>query len=257
MTLREKVLAKQNICGTHITMTDPSIAEMMGFIGFDFIWIDLEHAYISFEQLYSMINCAKAAGTATIVRVPQHDFTYTKKVMEMGVDGIIFPMIKNAAEAAEMINYTLYPPIGNRGYGPRRAVRYGLDDDPEYIKNGYTKTCRFIQIEQESAVDDLENIVKNNPYIDGYIFGLMDLSGSIGELGNCLGENNLKLVKRTIDVMNKYNKTIGISMTPNDEELMRTYFDMGINMISSGADFDHIVKGAKTTFENAKKVFSK
>lgn len=256
MTLREKVLEKQNICGTHITMTDPSIAEMMGYIGFDFIWIDLEHAYISFEQLYSMINCAKAAGTATIVRVPQHDFTYTKKVMEMGVDGIIFPMIKDAKEAEEMINYTLYPPLGNRGCGPKRAVKFGLDDEPEYFRNGHTKTCRFIQIERESAVDDLENIVKN-PYIDGYIFGLMDLSGSINELGNCLGENNLKLVKRTIEVMNKYNKTIGISMTPNDEELMRTYFDMGINMISAGADFDHIVKGAKTTFANAKKVFSK
>ena len=84
----------------------------------------------------------------------------------------------------------------------------------------------------------------------------MDLSGSINELGNCLGENNLKLVKRTIEVMNKYNKTIGISMTPNDEELMRTYFDIGINMISAGADFDHIVTGAKTTLANAKKVFS-
>ena len=147
MTLREKVLAKQNICGTHITMTDPSIAEMMGYIGFDFIWIDLEHAYISFEQLYSMINCAKAAGTATIVRVPQHDFTYTKKVMEMGVDGIIFPMIKDAKEAEEMINYTLYPPLGNRGCGPKRAVKFGLDDEPEYFRNGHTKTCRFIQIE--------------------------------------------------------------------------------------------------------------
>ncbi|MBQ2826734.1 MAG: hypothetical protein IJF13_05875 [Clostridia bacterium] len=119
MTLREKVLAKQNICGTHITMTDPSIAEMMGYIGFDFIWIDLEHAYISFEQLYSMINCAKAAGTATIVRVPQHDFTYTKKVMEMGVDGIIFPMIKDAKEAEEMINYTLYPRLATAAAAPR------------------------------------------------------------------------------------------------------------------------------------------
>ena len=253
MTFREKILNREKVCGTHVTMTDSSIAEMMGYLGFDFLWIDLEHAYISLEQLYNHLNAAKAAGTATIVRVPWRDFTYTKKVMEMGPDGIIFPMIKDAKDAEEMIAYTLYPPRGNRGCGPKRATRFGLDDEMDYFKNGYTKTCRFIQIEQETAVEDLEEIVKN-PYIDGYIFGLMDLSGSIGEIGDCLGENNLKLVKKTIDILNKHNKTIGVSITSNNEQLIKTYNDLGINMISAGADFDHILKGAMTTLKNARKV---
>ncbi len=249
MGLREKILNRDFVCGTHVTMNDPSISEIMGYLGFDFLWIDLEHAYISLEQLYCHINCAKAAGTSTIVRVPQHDLTYTKKVMEMGPDGIIFPMIHSEEEADEMISYTLYPPLGKRGCGPKRAIRYGLDSDSEYYENGYTRTCRFIQIEQQSAVEELEKIVKN-PYIDGYIFGLMDLSGSVNEMGNMLGGKSMPLVERTIDVLLRNNKTIGVSVTANDIEYMKTFRDLGINMISAGADYDYILKGAMTTKEN-------
>ena len=249
MGLREKILKREFVCGTHVTMNDPSISEIMGYLGFDFLWIDLEHAFISLEQLYYHINCAKATGTSTIVRVPQHDLTYTKKVMEMGVDGIIFPMIHSAEEADEMISYTLYPPMGIRGCGPKRAIRYGLDSDSEYFKNGYSRTCRFIQIEQQSAVEELEEIVKN-PYIDGYIFGLMDLSGSVNDLGNMLGGKSMPLVERTIDVLQRNKKTIGVSVTANDFESMKTFRDLGINMISAGADFDYILKGASCTREN-------
>ena len=190
MNLKEKIQAGKSICGTLVNIPSVSVAEMMGYMDYDYLWIDLEHSAITIDMCYSMLVAAKSVGRQAIVRVPQHDLTYTKKVLEMGPDGIIFPMVKDASEAEELLSYTLYPPYGKRGCGPQRAVRYGIDDEIAYFKSGPVDLCRFIQIECESFVNDMDKIA-SNPYIDGFILGLADLSGSINKIGDFFGENNL------------------------------------------------------------------
>ena len=69
----------------------------------------------------------KSTGTPVIVRAPQDDLTATKKIIEMGVDGIIFPMVRTAEEANRVIASTLYPPYGDRGFGPMGAIDYGME----------------------------------------------------------------------------------------------------------------------------------
>lgn len=252
MTLREKIESGQFVKGTHINLNDPSIAKIVSKLGFDYIWIDCEHSYLSYENLLSHIMTIQAAGGTAIVRVPQHDFTATKKIIEMGPDGIVFPMIRSKEEADELVSYTLYPPEGNRGFGPNNAVSYGLEDVQEYIHNN-KKMLRFIQIEHINLVNDLENVIKN-PYIDGYIFGAQDLSGSIGELTNVFGENTQSLIKKSIEVLKKNNKVIGISINENDVATIQKWRDMGIQMISAGSDFTILAMGMKETFENISKI---
>lgn len=92
----------------------------------------MKHSYLSLENLIGHIIAIKNTGTAVIVRVPQDDFTFAKKVLEMGVDGSIFPMVKTAEQAKKLIDYTLYPPYGNRGFGPMNAVDFGFDDALKY-----------------------------------------------------------------------------------------------------------------------------
>jgi len=171
----------------------------------------------------------------------------------MGPDGIIFPMVHSAEEAKELLSYTLYPPYGKRGFGPQRAIRYGIDNVKNYIGEGHLDMCRFVQIEHFEAVDDIENIAKI-PYLDGIIFGPFDLSGSINKLGDVFGEENTKLIKRTIEVVKQYGKTIGVSMGPSDVDTLKHWRDLGINMISSGSDFTYILEGATKTLENLRKV---
>ena len=89
-----------------------SVGRIAGLAGYDFVWIDMEHNYISFESLLALVMAVKAGGTDVIVRAPQDDLTATKKILEMGVDGIIFPMIRTAEEANRLLSYTLYPPHG-------------------------------------------------------------------------------------------------------------------------------------------------
>ncbi len=253
MNLKEKIKNGKSICGTLVNIPAISIAEMMGYFEYDYLWIDLEHSAITLDQCYAMLVAAKSVGRQAIVRVPQNDLTYTKKVLEMGPDGIIFPMVHSAREAEELLSYTLYPPYGNRGCGPQRAVRYGFDDEIAYFKSGPMNLCRFMQIECKTFVDELEQIV-DNPYIDGFILGLADLSGSINKTGDFFGEENLCLAKKAIEIAMKHNKIVGSATLATDEKTLTMLHNMGIKMITCGADFNYIVNGAKKTFETVKKV---
>lgn len=241
--LKSKVKACENIFGTHIAFNYPPITELYGYVGFDFVWIDTEHAPLSYEDTLNHISRCHLSDTAAIVRVGQRDRDQLKRIMEMGPDGIIFPMVNTPEEAEAAISCTLYPPKGTRGFGPLGAVKYGMRPVDDYIAKVDEETCRFIQIESETAVRNLPKLIEN-PYIDGYIIGPCDLSGSIGELNNIYGDRNIALIKEAIAIVRGANKTIGLSTGSADPAVTKFWHDLGINMLSTGVDFEYIRQGA-------------
>lgn len=253
--LKEKIKNHEKLIGTHINLNDVAVSRIVGLAGYDFIWIDLEHSYLSLESLMAHILAIKATGTAVIVRMPQDDLTYTKKVLEMGVDGIIFPMVKTAEQANRLIAATLYPPYGNRGFGPMNAVAFGFEDTMEYVQNTRDHLCRFIQIEHIDAVTHLEEIVKNE-YIDGYIFGPNDLSGSIGELGRVFDENTTALIEKSVSILQKAGKYIGLSTGDTSEEVLRYWRNKGIHMLSAAADFGMLQEAALSNRKRLERVMN-
>ncbi len=253
MTLKEKVTNCLPMTGTHVHMADTIVTEIFASLGYDYLWVDMEHTTLSCEQVRHHLLAARAEGTPVLVRVPVDDLTNTKRVLEMGVDAIVFPMIKSAAHARKLLENTLYPPYGTRGCGPKGAVHYGRDDEPAYYGPGHLQMCRFIQIEQACAVEEVEEIA-NIPYLDGCILGMHDLSGSIGRLGDVFCAENVKLAERAIAAFRKAGKTVGISTGAHDPETLRRYHEMGINMITTGADYDYILRCGQKTLETMKKV---
>ena len=253
MTLKEKIKSGKTIIGTMVNMPTIASAEILGYFDYDYLWIDLEHSPIPIDVFYGQLVAAKSVGKPTVVRVPQNDLTFTKKVLEMGPDGILFPMVHNKEEAEELLSYTLYPPLGSRGCGPQRAIRYGLDDEPTYYKTSVNDMCRFLQIECASFIDDLEEVAKN-PYIDGFIVGFADLCASINEAGNSWGEKNIALAKKAIEICKRHGKMVGTATLLTDEKTIQMFLDMGLTMITCGADWKHLLNGAKETYEALRKV---
>lgn len=255
VNLKEKVSQQCLMKGTHVHLLDASITEMVSYLGYDFIWLDMEHTQVSCENAYHHILAAHLGGTPIIVRVPVDDLTVTKRILEIGVDGIVFPMVKSYEHAKELISWTLYPPFGQRGCGPKRAVRYGLDSEQQFYEKGHLKMCRFIQIEQKSAALQADQIAQI-PYLDGCILGMHDLSGSIHQLGNIFCKENMSLARATVSRFKKYKKSVGVSTCAIDEKTLLLYHEMGINMIATGADYSYILEGAKNTLKTITKVQS-
>lgn len=239
MKLKEKIRNHEKTIGMHVNLSDISVAYMAGLAGFDFIWIDMEHNNLSVEKLMGHIIAVRAGGTDVIVRVPQDDLTFTKKILEMGPDGIIFPMVHNAGEAERLIGSTLYPPAGSRGFGPMGAVDYGYKNALEYVRSQPDDLCRFIQIENTEVIGDLDRVTQN-PYIDGYIWGPCDFSGSIGEMLNVFGENETACIRAVTERLHEAGKYVGLSTGDTDADILQHWHDLGIDMISAGADFGFV-----------------
>ena len=254
MHIKEKIQKCLPTLGGHVHLSDTCITEIFASFDYDYIWVDMEHTTLTPEQVRSHIMAAKAHGCTVFVRVPVDDLTNTKRILEMNVDGIVFPMVRDYEHAKSLIAGTLYPPLGSRGCGPKGAVRFGIDDEPAYYKEGHLKLCRFVQIEQKSAAMDAERIA-SIPYLDGCVLGMHDLSGSIGRLGDIFCEENLALANHAIRAFQNAKKTVGISTCATDRETLTRYRDMGINMITAGADFDYIVKGARSTLALQKEIW--
>lgn len=251
--LKEKIKKGKKTIGSQLVFGETYVADIYGMVDLDFVWLDTEHSPIDYERLLNCITVLKAHGRSVVVRVQMDNYNHVKRVLEMGPDGIIFPMVDTAEYADKCMRSTLYPPLGNRGSGPLRARCYGLKPIKEYIDEQVDNLCRFIQIESAESVKNLPEMVKN-PYIDGYIFGPFDMSGSIGRLSDVYCEENMALIREAVAILKANGKYIGMAMDSTEESEQRRWLDLGVDMITSGADFYYIAMESKKNSEKLRRI---
>jgi 2-keto-3-deoxy-L-rhamnonate aldolase RhmA len=158
--------------GTLVTVGAPAVIEALSMTGLDWLFIDLEHGSLGLET---------AEDCYTLVRIPENSPTWIRKVLDLGCDGLIVPMVCSEAEARRAIEHSKYPPAGQRSVGVARAHGYGLTF-AGYVANANERLSLIVQIEHISAVRNLSSIL-DVPGIDGVLIGPYDLSGSMNLLG--------------------------------------------------------------------------
>lgn len=246
-TLKQKFRDQDLIGGMHICLADPAITELCAKIGYDFLWIDTEHSPMDYQTILMNLIAATAGGTPGIVRIPWNDAVLAKRVLEMGPAGLIFPMICSKQEANDAIASTLYPPLGNRGFGPQRAVFYGLEDASDYVNSKSKDLIRILQVETEHCVDnDLDKIL-DDEWIDCVMLGPCDLSASIGKLPDISCKESILLQDKALAKIRKAGKSAGTSIGCDDPKVIKSWFDRGANVISCNSETTHIITGTKRT----------
>ena len=199
-------LRRHEMCiGTHVSLNEAVVTEMMGYLPYDYLWIDMQHSVINTERLLGQLIAARASGINAIVRIPANDPILAKPVLDAGADGIIFPMIRGYDDAARAMEACMYPPRGVRGYGPWRAYRFGTINGADYRATVDDTLLRFIQIEEMGAIRELDKILTIDA-IDAFIFGPNDLSGSMGKLGQTNDPEVRAVIDEAIAKINEENK---------------------------------------------------
>ena len=178
--------------------------------------------------------------------VVNNDPAFIKPVLEMGPDGVISPMVCTREEAQRFADACLYPPKGARGFGPRRANRYGAIPSGSYLENASKSFLRIAQIEHVKAVENLEEIFQVDG-IDAYVVGPNDLSGSIGRLGDTQHPEVVALFDEIAQKCKAAGKIFGTSIGPNDRQYIRDWIARGIHFISCGDDISFIANGTRDT----------
>lgn len=255
----EKLLAKlknkERAIGTHVTANDPQQTEIMSQMGFDYLWIDTEHSAIERYTVLMHLIAARAANIPCFVRIPWNDPVLAKPILEMGVQGLIFPLVESVEDAELAVRSCLYPPDGIRGFGPRRAVRYGMDPVQDYIKVNHKKVLKLVQIETAKAFENVDKIARL-PGVDIIVLGPNDLSGAFGKLAQLENPEMQAIYRTVIQKTHEAGKPLLVSSGNFSRESIRMWADLGADLITVGSEMGYIVHGAKTTFATAQEVFS-
>ncbi len=252
LKIKEKLKQNQLCFGTHCSTTDLDFYEMCGLLGYDYIWIDNEHAGMTQPMIKNAIIATNAGGCSAFVRVPDHEMAHIKPVIECGPDGVIFPMVNTAEQARKCVSICTYPPKGIRGFGPLRAIDYGMKDFDEYVVTVDQSFLKIMQCEHVEAVNNLDEILQV-PGVDAIICGPMDLSASAGKMGKYFEPEVLGLMQTIIDKCKAHNKPFGLSIGV-DMELIKFWLDQGASFLSMGTPQDYFREMSRDIIKQARAV---
>lgn len=241
-TFRKRLRQKKLLIGTLQTLPSPEVAEILIETGFDWIFIDAEHAPYASGDVQRILQAAEGKCPC-VVRVPLKDEIWIKRVLDAGPAGIIVPHVNSAREAEEIIQMCMYPPQGRRSVGISRAQGYGMKFQ-DYVKNANQHMAVILQIEHTDAVRNIESIV-GVPGVSAVFVGPYDLSGSLGLLGNVSDSEVKKSIEKVREACERAGLAAGIFGV--DAEAVKPYIESGYTLIAVGTDSLFLGKEARQT----------
>ncbi|CAA7391927.1 unnamed protein product [Spirodela intermedia] len=180
-TLKSRLAAGETLYGMFLLSGDPTLAEIAGLAGYDYVVVDMEHGPGGISSALTCLRALAAAATPAILRLPESSAVWAKKALDIGPQGIMFPMVDGASSAAAAVSFCRYPPRGLRGaaHPVVRASCYGIDDD--YLEHYEEELLIMCQVETEKAAMDVEAIAAVEG-VDCIQMGPLDLSAAMGFL---------------------------------------------------------------------------
>lgn len=237
--LRKKFQSGETAYGLWVTLESPAITEVAAKLGLDWICIDLEHGPLDYRNVRNHLLAARGSGLSVLVRPPTHELEPTKRVLDLGADGIILPMVETADQVLAVGENMLYPPQGRRGIGGERNVCWGLEMD-EYVSGANDAVMLIPMIETRQAAENIDEILAV-PGLEAIFLGPGDMSASYGFVGQWEGpgvaELNLNL-KRSAAAKGILTGVVGRNV---GDVLERR--NQGFGMVSIGSDIGLMVRG--------------
>ena len=243
--MRDKLRAGEIVLGAGITTTDPTVTEALAG-SVDFVWIDLEHNAMTTESMLGHLIAARAGGVAAIVRIPNNDVAWIKRVLDSGAEGIILPRSYSAKEAADFVSACRYPPMGTRGFGPRRPMQYGRMDQQAYLAQANRDIFVTVQVETVELLAEIDEVLKIEG-LDSLVMGPQDLSGSMGRLGETTHPDVLNAIRTIAKKAKAAGKFLGSGLGANPQ-FAKTLIECGVQWMQAGNDFEYMIKGCERTF---------
>lgn len=234
------------ITGLHLT--DPSLYELVGLMGFDGIWMDMEHHGYSVETAGALMRAARVGRSDCMVRPAKGEYMRLGRMLEAGAHGIMYPRCSDAQEAAEVVRWAKFAPQGQRGFdGGNPDMPYCAMDMAEYVKMANEETWIVIQLEDAGAVEQAEAIAAV-PGVDVLLLGQADFS----VLGGFPGQFDHPKIQAALEKIAKAARNTGKHWgTPvGTPQRAKQMMDMGSRFLCSGADIIHVKLGLEALQKN-------
>lgn len=244
---RQRLARGTLLTGTIVTLDAPAVAERLAQAGFDWLFLDGEHAPLDSARMQAILQ-AVGGRCPCLIRIPAADEVWTKRALDIGADGVIVPRIRNAEEARRMVEWCRYPPEGGRSVGVGRAHGYGARFG-EYLARANEDIAVVLQIEHADAMAAIEDIAAVKG-VDALFVGPYDLSGSLGIPGAVTDARVTAAIERVGAVCQKRRVTAGIFGI--DAEAARPWIAKGFTLIAVGIDTVFLGSAAEAALKAVK-----
>lgn len=170
--MRERSTSGSAMFGAFCSVPDPFSAEVLGYAGFDWVCVDLQHGMIDEGDLLGILQGLESSGTPSLVRVRWNEPAAIMRALDTGADGVVVPMVSSARDAAAAVAACRFPPTGIRSWGPTRAA---LGRGDYSVETANREVLCAVMIETREAMDALDDILAV-PGVDAAFIGPSDLA---------------------------------------------------------------------------------
>lgn len=174
-TLAARLRAGETVLSAWSAIPDPQVPAILARESFDAVTLDMQHGGFDVAAAARAIPGIAAAGKPTAVRIPVGDFAAASRLFDAGAAAVIAPMINTLAEARAFADYTKYPPVGARSWGPFGAMALTGQAPDAYFAGANGTSLAFAMVETRESLAIIDEILAV-PGIDGLFLGPADLS---------------------------------------------------------------------------------
>jgi len=211
--LKQRLNAGEIVFGPFVRLNCPDVMEILGYSGYDFAIVDLEHGAMGYHEAEDMVRAAVFAGITPIIRVQENNATFILRALETGAQGIQIPQINDYESALVASKSSRYFPLGDRGVCKfSRASKYSFVPPEKYFAQANEETMVIVHIEGVKGLQELDRILEVDG-IDVIFLGPFDLSQSLGITGQVNHPRVVEAMKDAIVKANKAKKIVGTFAT--------------------------------------------
>jgi 2-keto-3-deoxy-L-rhamnonate aldolase RhmA len=239
-SLVERLKTKPTLMGMQCFTGSAALVEIIGYSGFDWVSIDMEHSTVNFSDVENLVRAAQVAGTLPLVRVMDNQPDLIMKALDAGAAGVIVPHVQKAADLKRALASARYYPDGERGKcGQVRSFHYGADGVAwkDHWKKANQDVIVMPLVEEKEGMENLDEILAVDG-VDVFWIGIGDLAQSYGVPGANMANEPLKSV--ALEAIAKAKKAgkvlLGCSSPVHTIEYCQTLINMGFKGISFGTD---------------------
>lgn len=184
------------------TIPSAAVTQALAAAGADSVFIDLEHGAVDYESAHAMIAATAGTDCAPLVRITENTPSHVKRALDLGAEGIVFPLIRTADDAARAVAALRYPPNGTRGFGPFLAVSRWQTELLDYRTEIEDQLVCVLLVETADAVENIDEICGVDG-IDLLVPAPFDLSTDLGISGQfdhpdfIAAVNNIEMAAKT------------------------------------------------------------
>ncbi|QOT82118.1 HpcH/HpaI aldolase family protein [Cupriavidus basilensis] len=245
---KAQLLARKQQIGIWSMLASSNVVEVLTQSSYDWILLDTEHAPNEVPMVLERLRTAAQSSVSAIVCPSTNDAVQIKRLLDIGAQTLLIPMVDTAADASVLVAAVHYPPRGGVSMATR-ANRYGRDED--YVWRANDEICLLVQIETPTVLANLERIAEVDG-VDAIFIGPSDLAATLGHIGDVRHREVQAAIEDARLRAERIGKPIGILMT--DPVLAARYVEQGFDYVAVATDIGLLRAGAEARLKDARGV---